>query len=105
MRPDRIRDVRELRKLTLDDLAELTGISRPQLHRIEHGKSNPSAHALISIAKSLSVSADYLAGLTDAPGDLFAEDSLSDLELALVRAVRDGKVGEALASLKLLLEK
>ena len=105
MRPDRIRDVREIRKLTLDDLAALTGVSRPQLHRIENGKANPSAHALISIAKSLAVSADYLAGLSDSPGDIYAEEGLSDLELALVRAVRDGRVGEALDSLRLLLEK
>lgn len=105
MRPERIRKIREARKLTLDDLVDLTGISRAQLHRIENNKANPSADALIQIAKALSVSTDYLAGLTDEPGDLYSEDDLSDLERALVLAAREGKIAEALASLSLLMGK
>jgi len=105
MRPDRIREVREIRKLTLDNLAQLTDISRAQLHRIENNKANPSAHALITLAKTLGVSVDYFAGLSNSPSDIYVEEGLSDLELALIRATRDGKVGEALNSLRLLLEK
>lgn len=60
----RIREERNGRSLSLDDLSALTGISKPQLSRIETGDRRPSVGALMQIAKALG---------TDA-GQLLAED-------------------------------
>lgn len=60
----RVRDLRASRELTLDALAERSGVSRSMISLIERGESSPTAVLLERLATGLSVS---LASLFDAP--------------------------------------
>jgi transcriptional regulator with XRE-family HTH domain len=80
MRIDRIKEIRELRGYSQDELAKRCNVSTSQIFRIETGKSLPSADTIAQIAKELEVSADYLLGLTDKPTDHFRERELTAME-------------------------
>lgn len=57
----RVKELREKRKFTQDDLAERTGISNSQqVSNIERGLSGMSIATLKSVCKALDVDADYL---------------------------------------------
>lgn len=57
---DRIREVREHRRLTQDRLAEMTEISKGFLSDVENNKRNVSSEYLLRIANALGASVDYL---------------------------------------------
>lgn len=64
---DRIREIREAKHLTQDQLAEKTGISKGFLSDVENGKRNISSEYLLRIANALNASLDYLLrGASDA---------------------------------------
>jgi transcriptional regulator with XRE-family HTH domain len=83
-----IRDLRRNARISLRELAGLTGVSNPYLSQIERGLRRPSAAVLAQIAHALRVStpAMYLrAGLLnekDGPGVLAAIASDPDLTMA-----------------------
>jgi transcriptional regulator with XRE-family HTH domain len=52
-------DIRKKKNLSLDKVAELTGVSKPMLGQIERGLSNPSVALLWKIATGLNVSFSY----------------------------------------------
>jgi transcriptional regulator with XRE-family HTH domain len=52
---NRIRDLRIRGNLTQEVFAEMTGIDRRTVQRIERGTSDPSYRALLLIAKALNV--------------------------------------------------
>ncbi|MFC8046403.1 helix-turn-helix domain-containing protein [Nocardia sp. NPDC057353] len=58
----RIRAVRIERDLTVQHLAELSGVSRRLLTQIEHGQANPSLVAVTRIARSLGTEFTELIG-------------------------------------------
>jgi transcriptional regulator with XRE-family HTH domain len=65
---DRIREIREAKRLTQDQLAEKTGISKGFLSDVENGKRNVSSEYLLRIANALNASVDYLLrGTTESP--------------------------------------
>lgn len=96
MRGDRLRQFRELRGFSQDDLALRTGISKKDIWRYETGKSSPGSNSLTALAQVLEVSADYLLGLVDDPSALLTEQDLSPMERKLLTAVRSGLIYEAL---------
>ena len=51
----RIREIRKLRQLSQEKLAEKVGVDPKQISRIEGGKSSPSMDTLDSIARELQV--------------------------------------------------
>ncbi|WP_022669000.1 helix-turn-helix domain-containing protein [Desulfospira joergensenii] len=51
-----LQSVREARKLSLDKLSELTGVSKSMLRQIETGKSSPTIATIWKIANGLKVS-------------------------------------------------
>jgi transcriptional regulator with XRE-family HTH domain len=55
-----IRDQRQRAKVSLRQLAEVTGVSNPYLSQIERGLRKPSAEILQQIAKGLRISAEAL---------------------------------------------
>jgi transcriptional regulator with XRE-family HTH domain len=57
---DRIRHVREHKRMTQDRLAEVTGISKGFLSDVENDKRNVSSEYLLRIANALGASVDYL---------------------------------------------
>lgn len=52
----RIKAVRESKGLSIRDLAELAGINKSQIVRIESGQSDPHYTTLLRIARALEVS-------------------------------------------------
>ena len=56
----RIRELRERRGLTLDDLASRSGVSKGFLSEVENGKRGLSAENVLKIAMALGASVDYL---------------------------------------------
>lgn len=47
---DRLREIRKRRNMTLDDVADVTGVSKPMLGQIERGQSVPTVTTLWKIA-------------------------------------------------------
>jgi transcriptional regulator with XRE-family HTH domain len=58
----RLRKVRELRGVTLTDVAERTGISKSTLSRLETGQRRPSLELLLPLAQAYRVPLDDLVG-------------------------------------------
>jgi transcriptional regulator with XRE-family HTH domain len=58
----RLRRVRERRSLTLTEVAELTGISKSTLSRLENGQRRPSLELLLPLAHVYRVPIDDLVG-------------------------------------------
>jgi len=59
-----LRRIREERRLSLDKVSELTGVSKSMLGQIERGESNPTLQTVWKIANGLRVS---LTDLTEVP--------------------------------------
>jgi len=57
---DRLKEIRKQKKLTLDEIASMTGVSKGTLSQIENGKVQPSTDNLIKICERLECSSDYL---------------------------------------------
>jgi transcriptional regulator with XRE-family HTH domain len=57
---DRIREIREKKKMTQDQLAEAADISKGFLSDVENNKRNISSQGLLRIANSLGASVEYL---------------------------------------------
>jgi transcriptional regulator with XRE-family HTH domain len=57
---DRLREIRERRRLTQEQLAVAADISKSFLSEVENNKRNISSQALLRIAKVLGASVDYL---------------------------------------------
>ncbi len=52
---ERLKEIRSTRQLTLDDAAELTGVSKPMLGQIERGQSSPTINILWKISTGLKI--------------------------------------------------
>jgi transcriptional regulator with XRE-family HTH domain len=57
---ERIRDIREQKRLTQDRLAEISGISKGFLSDLENDKRNVSSEYILRIANALGASVDFL---------------------------------------------
>lgn len=65
---NRIRTIRELKKKTREQVAEIAEISPHFLFEIETGRKSMKAQTIINLAKALEVTTDYvLLGSNDAP--------------------------------------
>jgi len=58
----RLRQIRALRKITLIDLSERTGISKSTLSRLENGQRRPSLELLLPLAQAYRIPLDELVG-------------------------------------------
>jgi|688.fasta_scaffold744261_2 transcriptional regulator with XRE-family HTH domain len=56
----RIAALRKIRGFTMSRLAELTGLTQPQISHYENDQNLPNANALVSLSKAFEVSIDYL---------------------------------------------
>lgn len=59
---ERLRAEREQRRLTLDQVAALSGLSKPFLSRLESGERQPSVAALLELSRALGVRVGALLG-------------------------------------------
>lgn len=62
---DRLKELRIAANLSQMDLSLKTGISQSAIAKWELGKTEPSASAIITLAKFFGESADYILGLKD----------------------------------------
>lgn len=58
-----IRAERTRQQLTLDELSEMTGITRESINRYEHNRVMPNAITLYRLAKALNTGTDKLLGI------------------------------------------
>ena len=63
----RIRDLREDRDLTQDQLVKILKMHKTTYTNYEQGKREPPFEFIIKLAKLYDVSVDYIAGLVDVP--------------------------------------
>lgn len=76
---ENIRKERKRQLLTIEQLAELAGITENFLGKIERGDSVPSLPTMDSIAHALNVGIDYLSGQTERPIEYHYINSLMEL--------------------------
>ena len=62
---ERMKDLREDKDLSQQQLAKLIGLSDVTVQSYEYGKSEPKISTLIKMAELYGTSIDYIAGLTD----------------------------------------
>lgn len=63
--PERLKELREERKLSEFQLAKELGINQTTINRWERGLRTPNIEMVMIIAKYFNVSTDYLCGLED----------------------------------------
>lgn len=104
-----LREQRRTARLSLRQLADLTGVSNPYLSQIERGLRKPSADVLQQIAKALRISSEALyvrAGLLDEPtgghsvedavlADPFLDEQQKRALLEVYMSFRAAKSGQA----------
>jgi transcriptional regulator with XRE-family HTH domain len=92
--------------LTLEQLAEKTGLSRSALGKYESDDfTDISPYAIAKLAKFYGVSADYLLGLTENKNPANAELQALHLRDDAIYSIRDGKYNKRLLSELLAHEK
>ena len=64
---ERIKTLRESKKMTQKQLADLVGVAQVMISRYEKGLKKPGFETTQRLAKALDVSSDYIMGLTDSP--------------------------------------
>lgn len=62
---EKLKEMRTERDLSQMELARKTGISQSAIAKWELGKTEPTASAIITLARFFDESADYLLGLKD----------------------------------------
>ncbi len=95
-RRERLREARENKGLTQRELAQLCGITEFQVSRYETGKSEPTANSLELVAQHLSISADYLLGLSHNARGQLGDSTLNEQEKIVLEILnREGWPGVA----------
>lgn len=95
--PERLKDLRVERGLTLEQLAEATGISRAALGKYEGDEyKDISPFSIAALAKFYGVSSDYLMGLTETKNH--PNTDLHDLHLSdeMITVLKSGKINNRL---------
>lgn len=62
---ERVRELRRARGLTLERLAELSGVSRAMISKLERGEKNPTLVVAARLAEGLGVTLSRLAGMEE----------------------------------------
>lgn len=93
-----LRTVRRQQGLTLEDLAERTGLTKSYLSKVERSRSTPSIAAAIKVAKALDVDVAQLFSERD-DTDKIAVDRAADrsADRQRYRAVASGMLGKSMS--------
>jgi transcriptional regulator with XRE-family HTH domain len=62
---ERVKELRRVRGLTLEGLAELSGVSRAMISKLERGEKNPTLVVAAKLAEGLGVTLSRLAGMEE----------------------------------------
>lgn len=96
---ERLKDLRTERKMTLEQLSEVTGLSRAALGKYETDDfKDISPFSIATLAKFYGVSTDYLLGLTEQKNH--PDTALSELHLSddAIEILKNGKFNKRLLS-------
>ena len=74
---ERLKEIRNVRQLTLDDVAKITGVSKPMLGQIERGQSSPTINTLWKISMGLKIPLSFFCTQEEA---YFQVVGLEDIE-------------------------
>jgi len=74
--------------LTRDDLGQNSGSDQKQIWRYEKNKTIPSAEMIVSLARALETTTDWILGLTDEIRPIMGDSSLDAAEMELLRVYR-----------------
>lgn len=89
MQGARIRERRLALGMSQEDLADRIGSNQKQISRYERGENDPTGEVLISLARALNTSADWLLGIAEHPErPVETIDGLTEIERELLRAFR-----------------
>lgn len=98
IRGNRLKALREAKRLSQEELAARAGTDKRQLLRHEKNEAEPSASLLKEYAFHLETTTDYLVGLTDDETPRTYENELSKEERELILALRQRRTSEAVQS-------
>ena len=88
---DRLRQLREEKKLSQGDIEKRTGLLRCYLSRVENGHTVPSLETLAKIAEAMEISlADFFPG-TETPRDKETQKMLGELSQDEIRFLAEIK--------------
>ena len=97
--PERLKDLRTERGLTLEQLSEATGISRAALGKYETDDfKDISPFSIAALAKFYGVSADYLMGLTETKNHPNTELEALHLGDGAIEVLKNGQFNHRLLS-------
>jgi transcriptional regulator with XRE-family HTH domain len=74
---EKLRSIREIKNVTVSELAERSGMTEDLIHLIEEGKELPSLSPLIKIARSLGVRLGTFIDDTEIPGPVISRKGQS----------------------------
>jgi len=96
---EKLRDLRDERKLKLQEVADATGIPLATIGRIESNEDNQANYQNIAIlAKFYDVSTDYLFGVTDNRQHRHIEIDTLSLSDAAIEVLKSKKLNNRLVS-------
>jgi transcriptional regulator with XRE-family HTH domain len=83
----RLKERRELKNMSKQELADAVGVSRPNILFYEDGRNDPSLKIAGKLADALGVTLDYLMGRTNKPSNVYVDwvdlpASLANLDVA-----------------------
>jgi transcriptional regulator with XRE-family HTH domain len=96
---NRLREQRERKRFTQQDIAAALGIKVPSYSDYERGEREPNTERLIQLCKILSCSADYLLGFVDDPAQTLAISELRADEQKLLELYNDNKIPRVIKQL------
>lgn len=82
---DNIRQLREARGLTQQQMAKISGLPRPTWSNLESGAANPTVAVLVKVATALQISVEELLSPPRASARFFPADSLQVRQRGLVQ--------------------
>lgn len=96
---EKLKDLRVERRLTLEQLAEQTGLSKSALGKYENDDfKDISPFAIVTLAKFYGVSTDYLLGMTEQKNHPNAELNALHLSDDAIDVLKEGKFNKRLLS-------
>ena len=69
MKKNRLKEIRELKRLSQNELSKISNISQAQISRYEKTQQM-TEDSIIKLCEALEISADYLLGLIDDDNDM-----------------------------------
>ena len=89
---ERLRELREARKLDLYEVADIIHVSRSTYSRIENGTASLSSDARAELAKFYDVPSDYILGIANTPEKTYYELQELGLSVEAAKNLYSGKI-------------